>query len=179
MRSLERGTNMSMANFIRALPECLLPRFSISSITILLSCTIIIVSPRTLMELIGPYRALCSSQCSNSGLPGAGRSLILPKTGSPFGPGGRGVRAVLLSKNILFKRYSDRIPRPTLTEEKGVILAIRATCTVFYTNDDLRTPILYATKMPHADRDVYLNPALCSAVLHLLCCLGFNAENKL
>lgn len=54
-----------------------------------LSLRMIMVWPRTVIELIGPYRSLNLSQCWNSGVPGGGRSKMLPTMGRGFGPGGR------------------------------------------------------------------------------------------
>jgi hypothetical protein len=55
----------------------------------------IMVCPRTVMELMGPYTSLCLSQCWNSGAVPVGRSVRFPSRGSPLGPGGKG-RLLLL-----------------------------------------------------------------------------------
>jgi hypothetical protein len=50
----------------------------------------IIVCPRTVIELNGPYRSLNFSQWRYSWDPCGGRSLMFPTNGRPFGPGGSG-----------------------------------------------------------------------------------------
>ena len=91
LRPVHEKAHISIPNFRFGRPECLLARFSISSKATLWSCMMTIVWPSTVTELSDPYRSLCFSQCRYSGIPGGGKSVILPNNGRTFGPGGSGI----------------------------------------------------------------------------------------
>lgn len=81
---------ISITNVAVGLPECMAARFSISSTAACLSWMRMMVRPRTVTELMGPYAAKCLSQCFHSPCPLGGMSVMFPSIGHGFGPGGRG-----------------------------------------------------------------------------------------
>jgi hypothetical protein len=95
----------SQENTICGLDEQLRTCFSKSSTAMSLSCTAIIVWPKTVIELRGPYWSLYWSQCSHSGVPAGGRSDMFPTSGRPLGPGGSGSLA-LRPPTIFWMRYA-------------------------------------------------------------------------
>lgn len=65
--------------------------FSRSWCAISRSCIMMMVRPRTVTELSGPYLSLCLSQCRNSSSSCEGKSKMFPMNGRGLGPGGNKV----------------------------------------------------------------------------------------